>query len=71
MAVPSRTLSWSQLVLEADPGWRRASNQPWAFEFSNGRRFYDPVPLYGSGKITDDFGTQIVDDDGNAIQSDT
>jgi hypothetical protein len=68
--VNTRILSWAQMVAEADPGFRRASNQPWGYEFSNMRRFYDPVPLYGDGIIRDDFGTPIKDDSGNVIMSD-
>lgn len=68
--MPTRILSFAQLVLEADPGFRRASNQPWGYEFSNGRRFYDPVPLYGSAFMQDDSGIQMRDDSGTPMQSD-
>jgi hypothetical protein len=68
--MPSRILSWAQMVAEADPGFRRLSNQPWGYEFSNGRRFYDPVPLYGDKVIRDDFGNAIMDDSGDTIRSD-
>ena len=43
---PTRILSWQQWVLESDPNWRRLSLQPWVYEFSNGRLFVDPLPLY-------------------------
>lgn len=43
----SRILSWEQLVREADPDHSRLSLRPWVYEFSNGRRFLDPLPLYG------------------------
>lgn len=45
-APPTRILSWQQLVLEADPDWRRLSLQPWVFDFSNGRLFVDWLPVY-------------------------
>ena len=67
----TRILSWLQLVQEADPNYRQMSNRPMAYVFSNGRMFYDPVPLYGTPFITDDFGTNIVDDYGTKIQADT
>lgn len=40
--------SWRQIVLDADPDWQRLSRRPWVYEFSNGRRFNDPDPLYGA-----------------------
>jgi hypothetical protein len=45
---PTRIISWRQLVLEAEPGWTRASVQPVVYEFSNGRLFLDYLPLYGT-----------------------
>jgi hypothetical protein len=45
---PTRIISWRQMVLEADPGWTRASVQPVVYEFSNGRVFLDYLPLYGT-----------------------
>jgi hypothetical protein len=43
---PTRILSWSQIVRENDPNYTRLSLQPWTLEFSNGRLFVDPTPLY-------------------------
>lgn len=67
---PTRILSWTQMVMEVDPEWRAKSLRPWVYEFSNGRLFVQPNPVYGSTGITDDFGTPITDDFGNQIQSD-
>jgi hypothetical protein len=52
--VPTRILSWQQTVLEADPGYQRLSLQPWVYEFSNGRLFIDPLPLYGTFDIVNE-----------------
>lgn len=68
---PTRILSWLQLCLESDPSFRRLSQRPWIYEFSNGRLFVESLPLYGSTGITDDFGNAITDDFGTQIQSDT
>lgn len=43
--------SWRQIVLDADPDWQRLSRRPWVYEFSNGRRFNDPDPLYAASGI--------------------
>lgn len=55
--MPTRILSWQQLVLENDPDWIRGSLNPIVWEFSNGRRFMDPTQLYsftsGSGLLLD------------------
>jgi hypothetical protein len=57
---PTRLLSWSQLVREADPDYTRLSLQPWVFSFSNGRLFVDWLPLYDFGPpgdgLTDNAG---------------
>lgn len=45
------TLSWQQMVQEADPVWQQDYRRPWVYEFSNGRLFYAPLPLY-SGTAT-------------------
>lgn len=58
------------MVAEADPNFRQLSNRPMAYVFSNGRMFYDPVPLYGQPFITDDFGTVMTDDFGTKIRAD-
>lgn len=44
--MPTRILSWQQLVLENDPDWVRLSLNPVVWEFSNGRRFVDPAQVY-------------------------
>lgn len=43
---PTRILSWSQQVLEADPNWNRGMYRPWTYEFSNGRRFVRDPNVY-------------------------
>ena len=35
------------MCLENDPNFRQLSLRPWVYEFSNGRRFIQPVPVYG------------------------
>ena len=45
---PTRILSWAQLCLEADPTFRQLSLRPWVYQFSNGRRFVQGIPVYGS-----------------------
>lgn len=45
---PTSILSWQQQVVEADPTWARARQQPRIYDFSNGRQFYAPIPLYGT-----------------------
>jgi len=45
--MPTRIISWQQLVLENDPDWVRQSLNPVVWEFSNGRRFVDPAQPYG------------------------
>lgn len=44
--MPTRILSWQQLVLENDPDWVRRSLNPAVWEFSNGRIFVDPAQVY-------------------------
>jgi len=55
--MPTRIISWQQLVLENDPDWVRQSLNPVVWEFSNGRRFVDPAQVYAplpdSGLIND------------------
>lgn len=48
----TRILSWSQLVRESDPVFTKLSLQPWVYDFSNGRLFVDPLPLYQTGTST-------------------
>jgi hypothetical protein len=45
----TRILNWAQMVREADPDYTRKSLQPWTYEFSNGRRFLDPLPNFEPG----------------------
>jgi hypothetical protein len=67
---PTRILSWLQYVREADPGYTRLSLQPWTLEFSNGRLFVDPLPLYGDTiDWFDSSGGQMLDDAGNTMQN--
>ncbi len=70
MPPPSRTVSWLQLVLEADPEFRQLSNRPMAYIFSEGRVFYDPMPLYGTPYMTDEFGNIMTDEFGNKMRAD-
>ena len=42
---PTRIISWQQVVTEADPNYWPAKNQPWIYEMSNGRLFYQPLPV--------------------------
>lgn len=44
----SRTLSWQQLVIEADPEWAKKYQRPVVYEFSNGRTFTDRPDRYTS-----------------------
>jgi hypothetical protein len=46
---PTRIISFSQLVQEADPNYRRTSLQPVTYEFQSGRKFIQPVNVYGTG----------------------
>lgn len=68
---PTRILSWSQMVKEADPNYVRLSLQPWVYEFSNGRLFVDSLPVYTPyaivNVVTNETGTPITDDSGNPI----
>ena len=43
---PTRILSWSQMVREADPDFTRLSLRPVVYTFSKGRLVVDPIPLY-------------------------
>lgn len=52
---PSRTLSWQQEVLYADPKWHQSYTNPWIYEFSNGRIFYTLGPgINGDGTFNND-----------------
>lgn len=44
----TRIISWQQLVNEADPEWLQNKLNPVQYQFSNGRLFTAPNPLYGS-----------------------
>lgn len=62
--MPTRILSWQQLVLENDPDWIRQSLNPVVWEFSNGRRFVDPAQVYAplpSTGLINDGGLLILD----------
>lgn len=48
----TRILSWQQEVLYVDPTWNQGYTRPWIYEFSNGRQFTAPVPLYGTSTST-------------------
>lgn len=53
---PTRILSWQQMVREADPNYTRLSLQPWVYQFSSGRLFVDPLPLYDFADIGEGLG---------------
>jgi hypothetical protein len=55
------------MVREADPNFTRTSLRPMIYEFSNGRVFIEPSPVYTPYDITDDLGAVITDDLGNVI----
>jgi hypothetical protein len=66
--MPTRIISWQQLVLEADPDWQRQKSRPPTYRFSNNRQFYWSADSYNFGRyLTDDLGNLIRDDRGNAI----
>lgn len=68
--MPSRLLSWSQLVREADPNWEQNGRQPWVYEFSNGRRLRDNAPLYNGiveDPLTDEHGWFITNEELESI----
>lgn len=65
---PTRILSWSQMVREADPNFTRESLQPWVYQYSNSRRFLDTLPTYTPFAVTsiaDNTGDPLLDDEGN------
>lgn len=66
--MPTRILSWQQMVLEADPDWVRNSLNPLVWEFSNGRLFEDPAQVYApfpAADLLNDGGVvQLVDPTG-------
>lgn len=45
---PTRIISFLQKVVEADPTYYKQLIQPTIYEFSNGRKYIAPVPLYTS-----------------------
>jgi hypothetical protein len=66
--MPTRLISWQQLVQEADPDWQREKSRPVMFRFSNGRQFtWTPAAYQGTMFLSDDLGRLILDDRGNAI----
>ena len=63
--MPTRIISWQQLVLENDPDWVRQSLNPVVWEFSNGRRFVDPAQVYGTpapSNLINDGGVLVLND---------
>ena len=47
--IPStRQISWQAEVVVADANWTYDYNHPVVYEFSNGRKFQAPYPLYTS-----------------------
>ena len=61
--MPTRIISWQQLVLENDPDWVRLSLNPVVWEFSNGRRFVDPAQPYfplPSSNLINDGGVLVI-----------
>lgn len=57
---PTRIISWQQLVTEADPNWSRLNRQPVIYEFSSGRAFVAPSPMYSPPPATDGIGTYAI-----------
>jgi hypothetical protein len=47
-APKSRLRSLRQLIAETDPDFDKDRRNETAYEFSNGRRFVQPNPLYGT-----------------------
>jgi len=69
---PTRIISWTGLVQEADPDFYRRLLQPIIYEFSNGRCFVNPVPYYQDYDIVleqlrDPYGNLMFDPFGNPI----
>lgn len=70
--MPTRILSWSQMVHEADADFQQESLRPVTYIFSNGRKFRDPNPLYSVdvlniGGLTDENANILFDQDGNPL----
>jgi hypothetical protein len=64
--MPTRILSWAQMVSEADPNFRNKSLHPWVYEFSNGRLFvegslYQNYDAVGGQLILDDLSQEGLD----------
>jgi hypothetical protein len=72
---PTRLISWAQSVRASDPSFTRLSLQPWVYEFSSGRLFIDPLPLYGNYPTDDGWidsdGNPMFDDEGNRMRNAT
>ena len=49
---PTRIISFLQQVQQADPDYLRGQIQPWIYSFSNGRLFYQTIPVYGTNTST-------------------
>lgn len=45
---PTRIISFLQQVIEADPSFYEKQKKPVQYEFSSGRTFIAPFPLYGT-----------------------
>lgn len=61
--VPTRIISWQQVVLDADPDWYPRYQRPWIYEWSNGRRHYQQLPYPNTilfGGLEDDNGVVIL-----------
>ena len=41
---PSSTISWYAVVLQADPNFQKAKQEQPAYEFANGRTFFQKYP---------------------------
>jgi hypothetical protein len=49
MTVPvTRQISWQQLCVQADPEFYQNSIRPWIYDFSNGRLYYQQLPVYST-----------------------
>lgn len=71
----SSSRSWRQQVLDAgDPDFWTESRTPVVYEFSNGRKFRQPIDPYGGGApglLLAEDRTPLLAEDGNQIQAET
>ena len=65
----SRTLSWQQIVQEADPDWAYQSQRPVVYRFSNGRTFRRPADIYSGYDfgLVSEAGAGLVGKDGSPL----